>query len=865
MVLGAASGEVAIGTQLGAYRVETVLGRGGMGVVYRAVDTVLSRPVALKFLSAATADARDRFLREARLAAGLVHPNIVTVHHVGDHLGVPYIVTELMAGGSLDTLVRGRGRLPPHASAGLVLAAARGLAYAHDRGIIHRDIKPANLLLDEAGNVKVADFGLAKALDAARTADVKTGTGALVGTPQYLPPEQVTAGDPGSPAGDVYSLGCTLYFLLTGDHPYQAESIYQVLFQLVNAPIPDVRTKVPEVPESLNRVLKRATAKDRAERYRHAGELVADLEGFVRPASSASRSVSGTRPAIAPPVTPAPPTTTPTTTPAGGPGRAVVLIGLLGGITVALAVGTAAVWMLVPDRDPPKPEPTPKPQVKTDPPGTTDPPGKTDPPVDRPVDKKPDPAEAAFRKLLAEGRSRLEAGLKDKSEAGLKSAGEAFAQALAARPGDAEASAGRREVEAALTLLAAERKAEADAAAERARRRDEAERLLTRGETALAEGLRAADAAKIESAAAGLEEADRLFPEGRAKTVLADARKLAKLLRDAESAAAAARVAAVEDPKAAADKLTAAAESLKGENRLSTVAGRLLTLATACRRIDLAGRQAESDPVAALDSLAMAERMLTDDEPIKELARRRAAELKPAAARAGAAKELAALLPGLRSAFAKRNTVELARVVALDKPEAADALFDWLRNYRTVELVVSDLKPAESQPDPAAVVLEGGAKLVISDDFGPDKPYRLELPPAGPFAMVGPAGRRKLSAEGWLAVDRAALSGERAELAKAVDDLSSLDPKRYTARLSNDKAADSVREWLELCAAVRSEGKPLAIRQDIEAAAVFPGPDGRPQTALLTVRVSVNGEVRPSLRYRMVREPGGWKVADQRK
>ena len=190
----------------GRYRLERPLGHGGMATVYLAHDVELDRPVAVKLLAESLAGDqafRRRFLREARLAARLSHPNVVGVYDAGEaEDGRPYIVMEYVDGSTLE----GRGRLPPREAVGLAVQACHGLAHAHAAGLVHRDVKPHNLLLRSDGTLKVADFGIARAAEA--TALTQVGT--VLGTAAYLAPEQATGGEV-TPATDVYSLGAVLY------------------------------------------------------------------------------------------------------------------------------------------------------------------------------------------------------------------------------------------------------------------------------------------------------------------------------------------------------------------------------------------------------------------------------------------------------------------------------------------------------------------------------------------------------------------------------------------------------------------------------------------------------------------------------
>ena len=208
----------ASGTQIGRYRIESLLGSGGMAVVYLGHDDRLHRPVAIKRLAdnlAANDDLRKRFLREGRLAAGLSHPNIVQVYDTGeDDEGRPYIVMEFVDGESLAATIQREGPLDPERVVGIGLDCCAGLGYAHAAGLVHRDVKPHNLLTDAHGRIKVADFGVARSLEGASI----TRTGSVLGTANYLAPEQAR-GEVVTTAADIYALGVTLHQLLTGHTP----------------------------------------------------------------------------------------------------------------------------------------------------------------------------------------------------------------------------------------------------------------------------------------------------------------------------------------------------------------------------------------------------------------------------------------------------------------------------------------------------------------------------------------------------------------------------------------------------------------------------------------------------------------------
>lgn len=219
----------------GRYRLDTSIGRGAMGEVWRAYDETLGRPVALKLLLAQDADptAASRFRLEAQTAGRLNHPHVVGVLDFGEYEDRLFLVMELVVGDSLAHALSGAGTLPAEQVARLAAQAAAGLAAAHQQGIVHRDIKPANLLLDTDGTLKIGDFGIARFLDDPGAA--LTATGQIVGTSLYLAPERAL-GKPAGPASDMYSLGCVLYQLLTGRPPFHADTALAILHQHLDAP-----------------------------------------------------------------------------------------------------------------------------------------------------------------------------------------------------------------------------------------------------------------------------------------------------------------------------------------------------------------------------------------------------------------------------------------------------------------------------------------------------------------------------------------------------------------------------------------------------------------------------------------------------
>jgi serine/threonine protein kinase/WD40 repeat protein len=266
-----------LGTTLGKYRFLRRLGEGGMGVVYEAVDSLLSRKVALKLLPNAVANDPEvlrRFLQEARAAARLSHPNVVGIHEIDQKDGTYFLAMELVSGGSVEQQLTRNGPYSWPEAARVIADACRGLAAAHTAGVIHRDIKPANLMRASDGSVKLADFGLAKAVG--RVANGMTGDGTVVGTPNYMSPEQCRA-EPVDHRSDIYSLGATLYTLLTGQPPYPADQPLQTMFAHCSSPVPDVRQVVPTLPASCAAVIAKAMQKEPLQRYPSADAMLIDL------------------------------------------------------------------------------------------------------------------------------------------------------------------------------------------------------------------------------------------------------------------------------------------------------------------------------------------------------------------------------------------------------------------------------------------------------------------------------------------------------------------------------------------------------------------------------------------------------------
>jgi tRNA A-37 threonylcarbamoyl transferase component Bud32 len=277
--------------QVPGYQVESVLGRGGMGVVYRARHLKLNRTVALKTLLAgayAGPAERARFQREAEAVAGLCHANIVQVFEVGEHQGQPYFTMELIDGGSLAHKLA-VAPLTVRTAAELVAALAEAVSVAHSAGIVHRDLKPANILLTASGTPKISDFGLARRLAAETNL---TATGTAVGTPSYMAPEQASAtAGPVGPATDVYGLGAVLYELLTGRPPFRAETVLETFRQvLADEPVPPSRLNA-RVPRDLETVCLKCLHKEPQRRYGSAQALAEDLRRYLSGQEVAARPI----------------------------------------------------------------------------------------------------------------------------------------------------------------------------------------------------------------------------------------------------------------------------------------------------------------------------------------------------------------------------------------------------------------------------------------------------------------------------------------------------------------------------------------------------------------------------------------------
>ncbi len=281
---------------LGRYQIDAEIGRGAMGVVYRARDPKIDRTVAIKTISLAGQEVaderayRERFVQEARAAGRLSHPGIVTIFDAGEETDThePYLVMEYIAGEPLSKIMSGEDRkLPLPAALQFAQEIAEALDYAHSQGVIHRDIKPANILVTQEGHAKIADFGVARL-----NQELITQTGQLFGSPAYMAPEQLS-GKPADARSDLFSLGVILYSMITGFRPFQGNSAQTVCFKVMNIePVP-VTSLQHDVPPALDAIISRAIAKDPDERYQSGSELARDIQAFRETDMSPADATSG--------------------------------------------------------------------------------------------------------------------------------------------------------------------------------------------------------------------------------------------------------------------------------------------------------------------------------------------------------------------------------------------------------------------------------------------------------------------------------------------------------------------------------------------------------------------------------------------
>jgi serine/threonine-protein kinase len=339
----------------GRYLLERELGRGGMATVHLARDSELDRPVAVKVLAghlSGDEDLRERFVREARMAAGLSHPNVVQVFDAGEEDGRLFIVMEYVPGVTLADELSRAGRLAPAAAVDLALQACAGLEHAHETGLVHRDVKPGNLLLREDGALKITDFGIARAVEATQLTQI----GSVLGTAAYLSPEQA-AGERVTAATDIYGLGVVLYELLTGRTPYVIDSLTDLVAAHRESTVTPVRELEPAVPEALEAAVMKCLARNPDYRPASAAALAHELAAaspepptVPLPPTSGVRATTVATAPLRSPDAPASPDSRPAT------GRRRTAVAAVAFVALALAAAAAGFW-LAGDGDDPGPAP----------------------------------------------------------------------------------------------------------------------------------------------------------------------------------------------------------------------------------------------------------------------------------------------------------------------------------------------------------------------------------------------------------------------------------------------------------------------------------------------------------------------------
>jgi serine/threonine-protein kinase len=360
---------------IGKYQIVEKIGVGGFGVVFKAIDPFIKRNVAIKTCTAEDAETRERFVREAEIGGNLQHRNIVTIFEFGYHEQVPYLVQEYLSGEDLDRKIKRKDFLTIPEKILYLVQIARGLAYAHGRGIVHRDVKPANIRILEDDTAKIMDFGIAKL---AQQQSTLTQVGMTLGTAAYLAPEQIR-GEPIDQRTDIFSFGVLAYELLTYDRPFQDAQISTVFYKILNTQPPPVRSREATCPPELERIIERCLAKRREDRYPTTAEMLRELESLMRakksresaesvapaPAASSTESTSA-RTQVVPAIPTAQQATrkmplaemeldTPHGTPAPqshslatmhfGRGRRHGWLGFAAGLAVALAIGLGGLWL----------------------------------------------------------------------------------------------------------------------------------------------------------------------------------------------------------------------------------------------------------------------------------------------------------------------------------------------------------------------------------------------------------------------------------------------------------------------------------------------------------------------------------------
>jgi serine/threonine protein kinase len=283
--------------RIGKYTILSQIGKGGMGVVYKALDPTIGRTLAIKTIrfdedgaDMAREEAQARFLREARSIGCLSHPNIVTIYEVGEDQGMSFIAMEYVEGGSLEDFLKKGKKFTRNEAIRLIIQLSEALGHAHRRDIVHRDVKPGNILIDQEGRARLVDFGIARI-----SASTITKSNAVMGTPYYMSPEQIT-GQHVDGRADIFSVGAILYELLASEKPFQGDQLSTIVYKIVNEEPPPLRSYVKDLPAGLDAIVGKALAKDPDKRYQICGDLIGDLTDFLRGAAPAPPVVHRTQP-----------------------------------------------------------------------------------------------------------------------------------------------------------------------------------------------------------------------------------------------------------------------------------------------------------------------------------------------------------------------------------------------------------------------------------------------------------------------------------------------------------------------------------------------------------------------------------------
>lgn len=265
-----------IGTVIGGCRIEKLIGHGGMGSVYKGNHLKLNIPVAVKILQTVTyvPDAKERFLREARISRRIHHPNIVDVIDIGSSKGTYYIIMEYIQGDNLQRIIEKKGRISTKKAISIAIDILEALDAALEHGIVHRDIKPENILITESGKVKLADLGLARMGGEVNLTKPNT----TLGSPHYIAPEQIENSSKADHRSDIYSLGCTLYHAVSGTVPFQGNSILQVMLAHQKNPVPSISNKTKNINPAFCKIITRMMRKKPSERFQTPGEVICALK-----------------------------------------------------------------------------------------------------------------------------------------------------------------------------------------------------------------------------------------------------------------------------------------------------------------------------------------------------------------------------------------------------------------------------------------------------------------------------------------------------------------------------------------------------------------------------------------------------------